>query len=61
MAQWVERPALGFGSGHDLTVHEFEPGIGLCNDRVEPARDFLSPPLSAPSLLALLPSLSQNK
>ena len=24
MAQLVKLPTLGFGSGHDLTVHEFE-------------------------------------
>ena len=26
-----------FGSGHDLTVHDFEPHIGLCADSTEPA------------------------
>ena len=39
---WFECPALGFSSGHDLTVHEFEPHIGLCADSEEPAWDFLS-------------------
>ena len=28
MAQSVKRPTLDFGSGHDLTVCEFEPRIG---------------------------------
>ena len=36
MVQSVECPTLGFGSGHDLTVHGFEPRIGLCIDSVEP-------------------------
>ena len=38
---------LDFGSGHDLTVCEFEPCVGLCTDNVEPAWDslsFLPPP-----------------
>ena len=34
------------GSGHDLTVCEIEPLIGLCEDSAEPAWDSLSPPLS---------------
>ena len=29
VAQLVECPALDFGSGHDLTVREFEPRVGL--------------------------------
>ena len=45
MAQSVKRPSLGLGSGHDLTVHEFEPRIGLCADSVDPAWDSLSLPL----------------
>ena len=28
-AQSVKRPTLGFGSGHDLTVHEFKPHVRL--------------------------------
>ena len=28
MAQWVKRLTLGFSSGHDLAVHEFEPHLG---------------------------------
>ena len=54
MAQLVERPTLGFHSGHDLTVLEFEPCVGLSTDGAEPAWDPLSPSLSAhPSLTAL--------
>ena len=37
MAQSVKSPILGFNSGHDLTVHEFQPDIGLHADSVEPA------------------------
>ena len=39
-AQWVKHPTLGFGSGHDLTVREFEPRVGLCADRSEPGACF---------------------
>ena len=53
MAQLVKRLTLDFGSGHDLKVLEFEPHIGLCTDRAEPAWDSLSLPLSLPLLLTL--------
>ena len=54
---WVAKhPILDFSSGHDLTVSEFEPHVGLCADSVEPAWD-LSPSLPAPTP----PVLSQNK
>ena len=45
MAQLVKCLTLDFSSGHDLMVHEFEPHIGLCADRAEPAWDPLSLPL----------------
>ena len=48
MAQSVKRLTHDFGSGHDLTVLEFEPHIGLCADSIEPALDSLSPSLSLP-------------
>ena len=32
--------ASDFGSGHDLTVHEFEPRVGLCADLSEPGACF---------------------
>ena len=53
VAQLVKHP--DFGSGHDLTVREFEPHIGLCADSSEPGAclGFLSPSLSAPPPLAL--------
>ena len=60
-AQLVKRPALGFGSGRDLTVREFEPRIGLGADGTEPAWDSLSPCLSAPPLLAHTLSLKIKK
>ena len=57
-AQSVKRTALGFGSGHDLTVRGFEPRVGLCSDRVVPVWDSLPPSLSGPPLLVLALSLS---
>ena len=60
MTQSVKRPTLDFGSGHDLTVSEFEPRIRLCADNVEPAWDSLSPSLSSTLLLSLSFSL-KNK
>ena len=65
VAQLVKCLTLDFSSGHDLTVCEMEPHIGLCADSAEPAWDSLSPSLSAPPLLMLVLSrslsLSQNK
>ena len=46
MAQSVKHLILDFSSGHDLTVHEFEPHI--CAVSTEPAWDSLSPRLFAP-------------
>ena len=48
MAQSVKRPTLNFSLGHDVTVHEFEPCIRLCAERVEPAWDSLSLPSLCP-------------
>ena len=62
VAQSVKHLTLGFSSGHDLEVHEFEPRIRLCTDSVEPAWD-LSLPLSLPFpqlSLSLFPSLSKQ-
>ena len=39
-AQSVKRPTLGFSLGYDLTVHEFEPHVGLCADSWEPGACF---------------------
>ena len=57
LAQSVEFPALDFGSGYDLTVHEFVPHIGLCADIANSTWDSLSLLLSLP----LTCSLYQNK
>ena len=48
-AQSVKPPTLGFGSGHDLTVSGFEPCVGPCTDRGQPAWDSLSAPPLPPS------------
>ena len=58
-AQSAKRLTLGFGSGHDLTVREVEPRVGLRADSVEPG--ILSLSLSAPPLLALSLPLSLSK
>ena len=42
MAQSLKPRTLDFSSGHDFTVHEFEPHIGLCADSAQPAWDSLS-------------------
>ena len=60
VAQLVEHLTLGFPSGHDLTVHEFELSVKLCADSAESAWDSVSPSLSA-SLHSRSLSLSQNK
>ena len=54
VAQWGERPTLGFSSGYDLTVRGSEPHIRLCADMS--ARNLfgilsLSPSLPDPPLL----------
>ena len=59
MAQSVKHPILGFGSGRDLTVREFEPHLGLCADAC--LGFSLSLPLSTPPLLAHSLSLRINK
>ena len=61
MAQWVKRSTLDFGSGHDLTVPEFEPCIRLCTDSEVPVWDFLSPSLCPSPALSLSLSLSLSK
>ena len=59
VAQPAKHPTLDFSSGHDITVCEFEPHVGLCANSTEPAWGSLSPFLSAPLPSTL--SLSQNK
>ena len=58
VAELVERLTLDFGSGHDLTVHGFEPRLGLQADSVELAWDSVSL-LSLPLLHSF--SLKINK
>ena len=60
VAQSVKWMTLGFGSGHDLTVHELKPYIGLCGDSEKAAWDSLSLPVCLP-LPALSLSLKINK
>ena len=60
VVQSVRCPTLGFGSGHDLTVYEFEPHVRLYAIRVEPAWDSLSPSLFAPPLCTLSLSVSKT-
>ena len=59
VAQSVKCLTLNFGSGHDLTGHEFKPCVGLCADSEKPAWDSLS--LSAPPQLVHALCLSQSK
>ena len=41
MAQSVVKlPTQDFSSGHDLTIREFEPRVGLCADSSEPGARF---------------------
>ena len=51
--QSVKRPPPGFSSGHDLTVREFEPCIGLFTDSVEPAWESVTPSLCPSPTLSL--------
>ena len=58
MAQSVKHLTLDFRSGHDLTVCEIEPLIGLCTDNKKPAWDFLSLTLPLPGSHALFHPIS---
>ena len=58
MARSFKCLTLDFGSGHNLTVCEFEPHIGFSAVRVEAASDHVSLSLSAPPLL--VPFLSHK-
>ena len=63
---WLSRLSIDCGSGHDLTVHWFEPHVGLCADSSKPGvcyRYYVSLSLSAPPVslsLFLFLSLSQK-
>ena len=54
VTQSVKHPTLDLGSGHDLTVCEFEPCVRHRADSVKPAWDSLS----LPSLLSFSFSFS---
>ena len=53
VAQSAEHPTLDFGSGHDLTVCEFEPHIRLCAEYRACLKLSLSFPLPLSSALSL--------
>ena len=55
VVQSVEHSTLDFGSGPGLKVGEIKPSVRLCTDSVKPAWDSLSPPLSVPLPLLVLP------
>ena len=57
VVQLVKHPTLGFSSGHDLVIFEFELHIGIYAGSAEPAWDCLC--LSAQILLAVSLSLSR--
>ena len=60
VAQLVGHPTFDRGSGHDLIVPGFEPGVGLCTDSAESAWDSLSLFLPLPAhILSLSLSLSK--
>ena len=59
VAQSVKRLTFDFGSGHDLTVCEIGPHIGLRADNTETAWVSVSPSLSAPPTLVLCLSLKK--
>ena len=61
MVQSIECLTLGFGSGHDLTVHETKTCTGLFTDSVEPAGDSLLLCPSPPGTHVLSLSLKINK
>ena len=58
VAQSVKHPTLGFSSGHDLTVSEFDPVLGAAL-AVQRLLGIFSLPLSAPLQLVLSLSLSE--
>ena len=61
VAQLVKRRALDLSAGRELTVRGTEPCSGLRDGSAEPVWDSLFPSLSAPPLLTVSFSLSQNK
>ena len=47
VAELVGCPTLGFGSGHDLNVHEIEPRVRLSTDSMKPPWESPSGPSTA--------------
>ena len=60
VVQSVKYLSLGFRSGHDLTVHGFEPHIRLHADGAEPTRDSLISLLLCPFPHLLACSLTHS-
>ena len=63
---WLSWLTVQLWLSHELTVHEFQPHVGLCVDSSEPGACFrfcVSPSLSAPPpfVLSLSLSLSLSK
>ena len=54
VAQLIKHPTLDFCSGHDLTVCEIEPCVGLCLHWQHGACLGFSLPLSLPRLPSLM-------
>ena len=52
VAQLVEHLTLDLGSGHDLTVREIKPHVGLCTDSMEAAWDSVCLSVSLPHALS---------
>ena len=55
--------ASDFGSGHDLTIREFEPHVGLCVDSSEPGACFgfcVSLSLCSPLLALCLSKINED-
>ena len=61
VARSVKHLTLESGSGHDLTVREIKPHVGLCDGSSEPAWDSRSLSLSLFLPLPCSLYLSQNK
>ena len=60
MAQSVQHLTLGFSSGHDLPVRQFELHTGLRANGAEPTWDPLSLPLSLPLPCSLALKINQS-
>ena len=59
VAQSVKHQTPDFSPGHDLTVCEFKPCVGLCTDGAKLAWDSLLPSLSLPVLALSLSKINK--